>query len=214
MTEGVWLFLAWNAFCGIQWPQSRPMTATRLSSRSSNISWSQEIYVLLSGTGKVVQIILEFKLSPCSNVICFLLDNSPASEFYIPTFRNTLSVPSSSWCGVFRTVEWVWPFPPHRGEVLLISNFRRVLNVVCFLLGNSPEAKFYMPTFRNTLFHLFFTPACLWRWNSVPKRRHIKLGRREIVQIIFSQQNFLFYSSPFFPRTYGQIHVPWGRLSF
>jgi len=36
----------------------------------------------------------------------------------------------------------------------LISNFRRVLNVVCFLLGNSPASEFCMPTFRNTLFHL------------------------------------------------------------
>jgi len=34
---------------------------------------------------------------------------------------------------------------------LLISNFCRVLNVVCFLLGNSPASEFYMPTFRNTL---------------------------------------------------------------
>jgi len=29
------------------------------------------------------------------NVACFLLCNSPASEFYKPTFRNTLSFPSS-----------------------------------------------------------------------------------------------------------------------
>jgi hypothetical protein len=36
----------------------------------------------------------------------------------------------------------------------LISNFRRVLHVVCFLLGNSLASEFYMPTFRNTLFHL------------------------------------------------------------
>ena len=36
----------------------------------------------------------------------------------------------------------------------LISNFHRVLNFVCFLLGNSPTSEFYMPTFRNTLFHL------------------------------------------------------------
>jgi hypothetical protein len=36
----------------------------------------------------------------------------------------------------------------------LISNFRRVLNAVCFLLGNFPASEFYMPTFRNTLFHL------------------------------------------------------------
>jgi gamma-glutamylcysteine synthetase len=33
----------------------------------------------------------------------------------------------------------------------LISNFRRVQYVVCFLLGNSPASEFYMPTFRNTL---------------------------------------------------------------
>jgi len=26
--------------------------------------------------------------------------------------------------------------------------------LVCFLLGNSPASKFYMPTFRNTQFHL------------------------------------------------------------
>jgi hypothetical protein len=31
----------------------------------------------------------------------------------------------------------------------LISNFRRVPNVVCFLLGNSPASEIYMPTFRN-----------------------------------------------------------------
>jgi len=29
------------------------------------------------------------------NIVCFLLGNSPASEFYVPTFRNTLSVPTS-----------------------------------------------------------------------------------------------------------------------
>jgi gamma-glutamylcysteine synthetase len=33
-----------------------------------------------------------------------------------------------------------------KGEVFLISNFRRVLYVVCFLLGNSPASEFYMPT--------------------------------------------------------------------
>jgi hypothetical protein len=33
----------------------------------------------------------------------------------------------------------------------LISSFRRVLNVVFFLLGNSPTSGVYVPTFRNTL---------------------------------------------------------------
>jgi hypothetical protein len=42
-------------------------------------------------------------------------------------------------------------FPPHRGEGFLISNFRYVLHVVCFLMGNSLASEFYMPTFRNTL---------------------------------------------------------------
>ena len=36
----------------------------------------------------------------------------------------------------------------------LISNFRRVLNAVCFLLGYSPASEFDMPTFRNILFRL------------------------------------------------------------
>jgi hypothetical protein len=45
-----------------------------------------------------------------------------------------------------RSQEQFYPF--------LISNFRRILNVVCFLLGNSLPYEFYMPMFRNTLFHL------------------------------------------------------------
>ena len=35
---------------------------------------------------------------------------------------------------------------------LYLFDFHRY--VVCFLLGNSPASEFYMPTFRNTLFHL------------------------------------------------------------
>ena len=35
--------------------------------------------------------------------------------------------------------------------MFLISNFRYVLNFVCFLLGNSPASEFYRPTFQNTL---------------------------------------------------------------
>ena len=35
---------------------------------------------------------------------------------------------------------------------LLILNFRRVLNVVCFLLGHSPASEFCVPTFRNILY--------------------------------------------------------------
>jgi hypothetical protein len=35
--------------------------------------------------------------------------------------------------------------------MFLISNFRRVLNVVLFLLGVSQASEFYLSTFRNTL---------------------------------------------------------------
>jgi hypothetical protein len=37
------------------------------------------------------------------------------------------------------------------GKLFFILNFRRVLNVVCFLLGNSSAPEYYVPTFRNTL---------------------------------------------------------------
>jgi hypothetical protein len=51
-------------------------------------------------------------------------------------------------------------------KFLLISNFRRVLSVVWFLLGNSPASEFYMLTFRDTLFHLHrWIGIRLWRWN-------------------------------------------------
>jgi hypothetical protein len=33
----------------------------------------------------------------------------------------------------------------------LISYFRSVIKVVCFLLGNTPASEFYMTKFRNTL---------------------------------------------------------------
>ena len=39
-------------------------------------------------------ILLDFKLQPCSEFFFLSLGNSPVSEFYMPTFRNTLSVPS------------------------------------------------------------------------------------------------------------------------
>ena len=73
-------------------------------------------------------------------------------------------------------------FPAFHGTWrFLNSNFHRVLNVVCFLLGKSPASEFYMPTFRNTMFHLH-TYLLMKMEQSVPKRRHIKFGRRGITQ--------------------------------
>jgi hypothetical protein len=53
----------------------------------------RSIFVLEVGNRKAS--IIDFKLSPCLNVVCFLLDFSSASVFEMPTFRNILSVPSS-----------------------------------------------------------------------------------------------------------------------
>jgi hypothetical protein len=40
-------------------------------------------------------IIFYFKLSRVVNVVFFVLGDSPAFGFYVPTFRNILSIPSS-----------------------------------------------------------------------------------------------------------------------
>ena len=42
-------------------------------------------------------------------------------------------------------------FPPQRGGLMLISNFRRVLNAVLCLLGNLPGSELLVPTFRSLL---------------------------------------------------------------
>ena len=39
-------------------------------------------------------------------------------------------------------------------RLFFISSFRRVLYVVSFILGNYTASGVYMPTFRNTMFHL------------------------------------------------------------
>jgi len=61
-------------------------------------------------------------------------------------------------------------------DLFLISNFRCVLNVECFLLGNSPASEFYMPIFRNTL------SVLSWNRQRVPKRCHIKFRRRGVTR--------------------------------
>ena len=68
--------------------------------------------------------------------------------------------------GSFRNAVSVVVFVVTMGKCLLnitgaflTSKFPRVLNVVCFLLGNYQASELYMPTFRNTL--CSFTPTCL-----------------------------------------------------
>jgi len=57
--------------------------------------------------------------------------------------------------------------PYDKFNLFFISNFRRVLNVVFFLLGDSPASELYVPTFLNTLSCLGIVSSlhCQWRWN-------------------------------------------------
>jgi hypothetical protein len=58
----------------------------------------------------------------------------------------------------YRHVQVLWR---NNLTLFLISNFRRVLNIVCFLLGNSPVSKFYMPTFSHINTPTFSNPVIL-----------------------------------------------------
>jgi hypothetical protein len=65
----------------------------------------------------------------------------------------------------------------------LISKFRRVLNVVFFLMGNSPASEVYMPTFRNTLFHLHRqVDVCTHAYLPMKMEQSVNIRRRGITQ--------------------------------
>jgi len=62
-----------------------------------------------------------------------------------PLYQLHVDYISKSWQVSYHTRS-------NRLQIFSISNFRHVLNVVCFLLGNSPASEFYMPTFRIPLY--------------------------------------------------------------
>jgi len=82
----------------------------------------------------------------------------PLAKLRKATIGSAMSVCPSTWnnsapLGRILTRFDIWVFFENRSKkaIFLISSFRRVLYVVCFLLGNYPAYGFYMPTFRNTL---------------------------------------------------------------
>jgi len=97
--------------------------------------------------------------------------------------------------------------------LLLISNFRRVLYVVCFLLGNSPGVWIlYADVSEHCLFHLHMLVGDEWQFityqpmkmeQSVPKRRHIKFRRLGITQKKIYSYSLLFHGSN------GYANAPW-----
>jgi hypothetical protein len=70
-------------------------------------------------------------------------------------------------------------------QITVVQDIRKnkIYHVVCFLLGNSPASKFYVPTFWNTLsVPSSPLPAYEDGTDSVPKHRHIKFRRRGITK--------------------------------
>ena len=91
--------------------QVRFLSATmRISTKLTNLtlkcSWPVCNQATLSWTRRIILFLIS-SFRRVQNVVCFLLGDSPASDLYMPTFRNTLSVPSSKadgTDGVFRNV--------------------------------------------------------------------------------------------------------------
>jgi len=69
--------------------------------------------------------------------------------------------------------------------LFLVSNFRRVLNVVFFPLGETPASEFYVPAFRNTGCSIFIggiRTSYEDGTHSVPKHRYLSFRRRGITE--------------------------------
>ena len=69
-----------------------------------------------------------------------------------------------------------------KGVCFLISKFRHVLNLVFFLLGDSPAFEFYFPTFLYTVPSSQAVEAGRRNTQSVPKCWQIKFKRQGITQ--------------------------------
>jgi hypothetical protein len=113
-------------------------------------------------------------LSKLKELVATLILHLTGALSFIPTGRMLVI---GEHVGIRRVAIAVYQYLPRRSE----ESYKHL--VVCFLLGKSPASEVYMPTFRNTLFHLHRqVGVCLWRWNSVPKRRHINCRRRGFTQ--------------------------------
>ena len=80
---------------------------------------------------------------------------------YLPPFGEI--------CFVFPSASPKYKIEIHGIIHFLISNFRRALNVVCFLLGNSPASEFYMSIcflLCNSPASEFYMPICFLLGNS------------------------------------------------
>ena len=94
-------------------------------------------------------------MGPISLPLLLTSKKSSFSDIWIPSkwFYFVFHMLQET-CPMLINVEYIDSVAHLNMGYILISSFRRVLSVVCFLLGNYPASGVYMPTFRNTLFHL------------------------------------------------------------
>ena len=88
------------------------------------------------------------------HVVFFLLGDSPVSEFYVPTFRNTLSVPFWILCAGVSELSFcsIWILCADVLEHSVCS----IWTVCADVSEHTVPSEFYVPTFLNTLFCLNF----------------------------------------------------------
>jgi hypothetical protein len=108
------------------------------------------------------------------NVVCFLLGNFPASEFYMPTFRNTVSHLHRQVDVRMTRFEICWGI--HTGKDLAQD------------ISSQTFSRKTTPTYLKPSHSYTYLPIKMEK--SVPKRRHINFRRRGITQK--SAHNFLF----------------------
>ena len=76
---------------------------------------------------------------------------SESGAILFEMFRAKISITNIYIYKYIYVYIYIYIFKLYKTIIFLISSFRRVLYVVCFLLGNYPASGFYVPTFRNTL---------------------------------------------------------------
>jgi len=112
--------------------------------------------------GKSMDFSVQFskKITHCQSVIAkrLLWILSKVDQKIVEYSTTFACSPSSKcgchWCNLQHTETCIRIFCTLfriRILIFLILKLHRVLNVACFLVGNSSASEFYMPTFRNTL---------------------------------------------------------------
>jgi hypothetical protein len=135
-------------------------------SRGVRISGSNAAYTMFRGSVKGSGYPLHSPVSPSLPLLCVTVCHHISTGLYSSNFFCTSALGGGGFStprpGRFAPQERLGtycigggdPNSSTRLEISLISNFCRVLNVVYFVLGNSPASEFYMPTFRNILSYL------------------------------------------------------------